>query len=100
NWLNQRFSDKWETFNVGSDVADFGSVRWDHRELDAVVVKTIVQQKNRILGRYEDRCYLFGFVSDDEFGMMRDPFAIDCDDTAAINKWKVGERFKSRWNAD
>jgi hypothetical protein len=27
NWLNQRFSDKWETFNVGSDVADFGSVR-------------------------------------------------------------------------
>jgi hypothetical protein len=100
NWLNQRFSDKWETFNVGSDVADFGSVRREQRELDAVVVKTVVQQKKRILGKYEDRCYLFGFVSDNEFSILRDPFAIDCDDTGALNKWKAGERFQSRWNAD
>jgi hypothetical protein len=100
NWLNQRFNDKWETFNVGSDVADFGTVQWDHRELDAVVVKTIVHQKNRILGKYDERCYLFGFVSDGEFSMLRDPFAVDCGDTAAMNKWKVGERFKSLWNAD
>lgn len=100
NWLNQRFTDKWETFNVGSDVADFGTVQWDHRQLDSVVVKTIVHQKNRILGKYEDRCYLFGFVSDDEFSMLREPFAVDCDDTGAVNKWKVGERFKSLWNAD
>jgi hypothetical protein len=40
NWLNQRVIDKWETFNVSSEVADFGTVQWDHRQLDAVVVKT------------------------------------------------------------
>ena len=100
NWLSWRFDDKWETFNVGSDVADFGTVQWDHRQLDAVVVKTSIQQKNRILGKYEERCYLFGFVSDDEFNMLRDPFTFDCDDTAAVYKWKVGERFKSLWNAE
>ena len=100
NWLNQRFADQWKTFNVSSDVADFGTVQWDRRQVDAVVVKTIVHQKNRILGRYEDRCYLFGFVSDDEFSMLRDPFAVDCDQTGEVNKWKIGERFQSHWNAD
>jgi hypothetical protein len=100
NWLNQRFADQWKTFNVSSDIADFGTIQWEHRPLDAVVVKTIVHQKNRILGRYEDHCYLFGFVNDDEFSMLRDPFAFDCGNTSKLDRWKVGERFQSRWNAD
>jgi hypothetical protein len=41
-WLDRRFADQWETFNVSSDVADFGVVQWENRPLDAVVVKTIV----------------------------------------------------------
>ena len=99
-WLEQRFADQWEIFNVSSDVADFGQVQWQGRPLDAVVVKTIVHEKNRIIGKYEDRCYLFGFVNDDEFNMFRDAFALDCSDTTELSKWKVGERFQSRWNAD
>jgi hypothetical protein len=100
DWLRGRFVDRWETFNVSSDVADFGAMQWHGRPLDAVVVKTVVQQKNRILGKYEDRCYLFGFVNDDEFDMLRDSFSIDCNDAAELTEWKVGERFQSRWNAD
>lgn len=100
NWLNERFADQWETFNVGSDVADFGTVQWERRPLTAIVVKTIVQQKNRILGKYDSRCYLFGFVNDDEFDMLRDAFAFDCSDTAAIKRWKIEEQFQSRWNAE
>ena len=99
-WLNRRFADQWETFNVSSDVADFGIVQWERRPLDAVIVKTIVHQKNRVLGKYEERCYLFGFVNDDEFNMVRDSFAFDCSDTQDLDRWKVGERFLSRWNAD
>ena len=100
NWLDRRFADQWETFNVSSDVADFGVVEWENRPLDAVVVRTIVHQKNRFIGRYEDKCYLFGFVADEEFSMLRDSFAVDCSDAPDVNKWKVGERFQSRWNAD
>ena len=100
DWLDQRFEDRWETFNVGSDVADFGVVQWEHRPLDAVIVKTIVQQRNRILGKYDDKCYLFGFVDDEEFNMLRDSFAVDCSNAWDVRKWKVGESFKSRWNAD
>ena len=99
-WLEQRFADQWEIFSVSSDVADFGQVQWQGRPLDAVVAKTIVHEKNRIIGRYEDRCYLFGLVNDDEFNMFRDAFALDCSDTNGLNKWRVGERFQSQWNAD
>jgi hypothetical protein len=31
---------------------------------------------------------------------LRESFAIDCSDAPDVNKWKVGERFQSRWNAD
>jgi hypothetical protein len=81
-------------------VADFGTAQWQARPLDVVVVKTIVHQKNRILGKYEDRCYMFGFVNDDEFNIIRDPFVFDCSDTGDLNNWKIGERFQSRWNAE
>jgi hypothetical protein len=100
DWLNRRFADQWEIFNVTSDVADFGSVQWEHRPLDAVVVKTVVHQKNRILGKYDDKCYLFGFVNDEEFSIKRDAFAFDCDDAWHLKSWKTGERFQSKWNAE
>ena len=44
-WLDRRFADQWQTFNVSSDVADFGVVQWEQRPIDAVVVKTILHQK-------------------------------------------------------
>lgn len=98
NWLNARFADQWETYNVNSDVADFGTVQWDRRPLDAVIVKSVIQQKNRILGRYEDRCFMFGVVFDPEFAMQRDPVVAECKDEQSINKWQVGESFQSQWN--
>ena len=101
NWLNARFADQWETFNVTSDVADFGTVQWNGRALDAIIVKSIIQQKNRILGKYDDRCYMFGLVNDHEFMMQRDPFAVDCESGGSfLRTWKVGEKFESQWNVN
>jgi hypothetical protein len=100
NWLDRRFRDQWETFNVSSDVADFGTVQWNGRPVDAIIVRSVIQQKNRILGKYEDHCYMFGLVDDREFTMQRDPFAVDCESGGAVSKWKVGEKFQSQWNAN
>ena len=46
NWLDQRFEDGWETFNVTSEVLDFGELKWQNRILDGIIIKTNVQQKN------------------------------------------------------
>jgi uncharacterized protein len=101
NWLNKRFSDQWDTFNVTSDIADFGTVQWKGRSLDAIIVKSTIQQKNRILGQYDDACFMFGLVDDVEFTMQRDLFAVDCSSGGTVvNKWKIGEKFQSQWNAN
>ena len=100
HWLVQRFTDKWQTFDVSSDVLDYGTVQWEGRQLEAVVVKTTIHQKNRILGKYDEQCYLFGFANDEEFAVYRESFSIDCGQLSELNKWKIGERFHSRWNVD
>ena len=49
NWLNSRFDEGWETYGVNFEVADFGTLIWQKRSLDGVIVKAIIQQKNRVL---------------------------------------------------
>ena len=98
NWLNKRLGNQWETYNVSSAVADFGTVQWERRPLDAIIVKTVVMQKNRILGKYDTTCFMFGVVDDAEFQMRREPFAVDCNDVSYVNKWEIGKSFKSQWN--
>jgi hypothetical protein len=98
-WARRRFSEKWETTEVTSDVEDFGSVEWNGRPLDGILVKTVVAQKNRVLGAYETDCFIFGLVNDVEFGMQRDPLALKCGNSSrSIATWKVRRHFKSKWN--
>ena len=97
-WLDQRFDDKWETFGVNSEVADFGTFRWQGRILPAIIVKTIINQKNRNLGKYESSCYEFGFVDDEEFNRLRETFSVNCENTTLIESWKSGGNFQSQWN--
>jgi tetratricopeptide (TPR) repeat protein len=100
-WLNKRFAEQWEKFNVTSDVDDFGTVQWNGRSLDAVIIKSNVQQRNRIIGKYEDKCFLFGLVDDVEFTIQRDSISAACDSGGKlINNWKVGKQFHSQWNVD
>ena len=98
--MDQRLADHWETFDVNSEVADFGLVQWQKRSLDAIVVKSVIHQKNRILGKYEDRCFYFGMVDDEEFSVQRDPIAVDCSDVRSVNNWKIGKSFQSEWIAN
>src|SRR5262249_40069802 len=96
-WLNTRFADQWQTFNLSSEVADFGIVQWNGRPLDAIIVRSVIQQKNRIEGKYDNGCFMFGFVDDVEFAMSREPFSVPCDSSdRVIRTWKVGKNFQSQ----
>jgi hypothetical protein len=100
SWLNSRFDDGWETYNVNFEIADFGSLTWENRSLPAVVVKAVIQQKNRVLGKYDDRCFFFGLIDDEEFQMQRDQFGVPCSDASLVDSWKIGKDFHSSWNAE
>lgn len=100
DWLDRRFVDQWETFDVRSDAADFGTVQWNGRTVDAIIIKSVVQQKNRMLGKYDSRCFMFGFIDDVEFRMQRDSIVVDCDGGGrTLTNWKIGKHFQSQWNA-
>jgi hypothetical protein len=99
-WLDRRFDEKWETFGVNSEVADFGTFQWEGRMLPAVVVRTIINQKNRDRGKYENTCYKFGLVDDEEFNRLRQPFSVSCGDTTFIETWKSEGKFQSLWNVE
>ncbi len=95
-WLNERFAEQWETFNVTSDVADFGTAQWNGRSLDAIIIKSVIQQKNRILGSYADKCFWFGLVDDVEFAMRRESISTACDSGVKfIANWKIGKNFRA-----
>jgi hypothetical protein len=98
-WLNKRFDDQWETTEVASDIFDFGTVQWNGRVLDSVIVETTVKQKNRIQGVYKTDCFRFGLVDDAEFKVDRDRFDVDCGRSeGTIVAWKARRQFKSLWN--
>ena len=100
-WLEARFADGWVTFDVSSEVADFGAAQWhDRLGLDAILVKSVILLKNRVLGKYETVCFEFGLVDDVEFSIRRERIAKKCSDQEEIDAWKIGLRFKSQWNAE
>jgi hypothetical protein len=98
--LNLQFDEGWETYGLNFEVADYGTLTWQKRDLNGIIVKAIIQQKNRVLGRYDNQCFMFGLVDDVEFQMERDQFGVPCSNTSFVNSWKIGKDFHSGWNAD
>ena len=100
-WLEARNEDHWETFDISSEIADYGNVQWHGRTMDGIIVRTLIQQKNRILGEYDKACFMLGLIDDQEFSMEREIFNEGCEDSGpVIERWKIGNSFASQWNAD
>jgi tetratricopeptide (TPR) repeat protein len=100
-WLNRRFDDQWEITDIASEIFDFGTVQWNGRVLDGIIVEATVKQKSRIEGVYKTDCFRFGLVDDAEFTVDRDRFDVDCGRSdSTIAAWKAKRQFKSLWNAD
>ena len=82
-------------------------MKWKGRQLDAIIVKSIIQQKNRIMGAYSRDCFVFGLIDDDEFAMQREVYSAACGSGDQVDQvdqvvrdWQVGNEFQSLWNAE
>jgi hypothetical protein len=96
-WLREQLSNHWEVLSVDSALEDFGTSHFKGRELDTTFAKITIRLKNRILGEYQDRCFIFGSVMDTEFSMIREPVEATCDDVETLTQWKDGHQFQSNW---
>ncbi len=52
-----------------------------------------------MLGEYQNACFIFGRINDNEFSMSREPAFARCDDEAAVKAWELAHQFKSEWFA-
>jgi hypothetical protein len=99
-WLQDKLTDHWEIAAVNSELADYGAANWKGRNLDSTLARVSIKLRNRMLGRYDDACFVFGRITDTEFNVPREPMVAPCDDSAATEKWKMGNQFRSRWTVN
>ena len=98
SWLKGRADQQWETNSVNYQIEDFGTVKWENRTLDAIVIRARIDQMNSILGKYDHQCFDFGAINDSEFHIWRDPVAVDCNNDSNIRNWEIRQGFQSEWN--
>ncbi|MCF4128048.1 hypothetical protein [Methylobacterium sp. SyP6R] len=92
--------DRWEFMSSETTVLDYGTALYKDRPLETALATTRIRMRNRIKGEYQDVCYVTGYVNDAEFGVTRDPFGEPCDEVGPkLARYKLGERFSSRWIA-
>jgi len=87
----------WEETERQMIVVDYGVAKWSDRDVEANIIRAMVNVKNRTLGKYKEICFDLGYIWDQEFEMIRDPVAVSCVD-GNIENWKNKQAFTSRWN--
>ena len=97
NWFEGALRDGWELLSIDSALSDYGIVEWKGRVLEAGFAEARLRMQNRDRGEYQDNCYVFGYVLDKEFDRARDAVVVKCNEQAAIERYKLGQRFSSRW---
>jgi hypothetical protein len=97
NWLTGKLADHWEVMSFNSELADYGVASWKDRPLDTAFARITIKLKNRMLGEYQDACFIVGQIVDSEFSTVREPVIMPCEKPAGIARWKTAHRFESRW---
>jgi hypothetical protein len=99
-WASERSADHWDIMTINSELEDYGTSNFKGRPLDTAFARVTMRLKNRILGEYQDACFVFGRIIDTEFAMSREPVEFSCDEEAVGERWKTGHQFESRWIAN
>ena len=98
DWYGSRLTDLWALADAHYELYDYGTAKWNDRRIETVFIKYEVKLKNRVLGKYEDRCMVMGWIADNEFSMRRDAIETSCDDAEHyIGDWQKSRAFEQRW---
>lgn len=94
-------ADGWELVDQATELSDYGTAEFKGRRLELGIGRSVIKLRNRLLGEYRDLCVVTAFVDDAEFAMDREPFGVLCEDSAeALQTYRLGQRFESRWVVD
>jgi hypothetical protein len=89
---------QWELRRTLVERVDYGSVQFNGRQLDAVIVDMQLSLANRILGEFRTYCRSVRAVLDDDFDLWRLVELGECGNDG--DAWKLSANFESRWIVD
>jgi hypothetical protein len=84
---------------TGNDILNYGASDFNGRALDTPFARVSNHLRNATLGKYEDACFVFVRMIDQEFHRVREPGVAHCEDTDAVKRWQTDHKFESRWIA-
>ena len=96
--VEYHFDRDWEEDKRQIDLVDYGTGRWLGRSVEIVELVLEIDIKNRSIGKYKNLCFNLMYVWDDEFKVVRDPFASECADVNNRRTWLMKQSFESLWN--
>ena len=96
--VEYHFDRGWEEDKRQIELVDYGTGRWLGRNVEIVELELKIDIKNRDIGKYKNLCFNLGYVWDDEFKVVRDPFTSECKDVNSRRAWLIKQSFKSLWN--
>ena len=85
----------WEITSDSINKLDYGSVIYNQRNLEGLILRLTVSLRNRKIGAYDDACWKISTVWDDDFSVWRNVDVTECD-TENL-KWKLENKFSSEW---
>lgn len=99
-WYASRVAEGWELNKRNLAILDFGQSDWNGRSLETIYLRLDLSLKNRLIGSYNQSCWIFSRVEDSEFQMQRAPFVINCDSAEGhLVMRQQRTSFRSNWNA-
>jgi len=97
SWLEARKSEQWELMTVDTSLEDYGIAEFKGRSLEAAFARTKIKMRNRMEGEYREQCFVTAFLADAEFEVERQPMSSNCEDRETLAKYRLAQRFTSRW---
>ena len=98
-WYQNMIRSRWELQSFNSEIFDYGRADWKGRSMETALVRVSIRLRNKILGEYQDGCFVFGRMNDTEFSMVRDPVEANCDQTSGLQAWSKTRQMQSQWLA-
>ena len=87
----------WEITEKRIDQVDFGTVTFNDRDIEGLIVEMKVANKNRLIGKFSEYCQRIHVMHDEDFDMWRNYEITECMDELFSNNWQKNWNFQSKW---
>ena len=89
--------ENWEITEKRIDQIDFGTVIFNDRKIEGLILELNIANKNRLIGKFSEYCQRIHVMHDEDFDMWRNFEITECNDDSPSQQWRNSNDFESNW---